>query len=159
MITLAFYCGEGRFEDRLIRSITRSRYSHVELMAQPPRSLSDEVRLGWAWSASYRDGGVRQKEITFAEGRWEFVSLPWASGWAPRRIWVESGCGYDLLGLIGSQLFNLRLHRRHRWFCSELCAHALNLAAPHEYSPGALYHRVTEMNRLYEFGLNTANQQ
>ncbi len=158
MLTLAFYKGSGRFDDRVIRWVTRSAFSHVELLEHPPSWRGDGAWLGQSWSSSGRDGGVRGKEIVFKRDRWEFLAVPWTPADALDTLCAELGKPYDFVGLIGSQLFNLRRHRAGRWFCSELCAHALGLDTPQEFSPGGLYRRVGEMNRVYQLGMAHAGE-
>jgi hypothetical protein len=152
MITLAFYKGTGRFDDRVIRWITRSAFSHVELLEKPPACHGQGAWIGRSWSSSGRDGGVRSATIVFQSARWQFVPVPWAPERTLETLSAELGKPYDFIGLLGSQLFNLRRHRAGHWFCSELCAHALGLSAPQEVSPGGLYRRVCEMNRVYDLG-------
>lgn len=146
MIELAFYKGAGRISDRVIKKATRSIFSHVEML--------DPARPGFCWSSSGRDGGVRGKSIDTKKERWEVIALPWAKGNEVDRIKAESGKPYDYLGLVGSQIFNLRRHDRDRWFCSEICAWALGLEMSQEYSPGTLYRTVNNMNRAYALGAN-----
>lgn len=111
--------------------------------------LSDPV---WAWSASGRDGGVRATRIKFKPERWKFLPVPWAHDNAVDLIDKQRGKKYDFGGLLGSQLFNLRMHRPNHWFCSEICAYALGLARPHSLSPGDLFDRVSDMNRAFQLG-------
>ena len=152
MITLAFYKGTGRLSDRVIRWVTRSPFSHVEMLERYPVPRTDGRQFGMAWSSSGRDGGVRFKTILFEPGRWVFVEVPWVPTSAINRIRAQMGKPYDFFGLIWSQLLNLRRHDQDRWFCSEICAHALGLASPQEFAPGDLYSRVLEMNRVYALG-------
>lgn len=158
MITLAFYTGSGRFDDRVIRWVTRSTFSHVELLQRLPTWHGDGAWIGQSWSSSGRDGGVRSKKIMFARSRWVFLAVPWAPVNTLDKIRSELGKPYDFVGLVGSQLFNLRRHRAGQWFCSELCAYALGLDAPHEFSPGGLYRRADEMNRAYQLGISRAGE-
>ncbi len=158
MIRLAFYTGAGRCDDRVIRWVTRSAFSHVELLGQPPGRHGPDAWIGHSWSSSRRDGGVRGKAIVFAAGRWVFLDVPWAPADTLDTLRSELGAPYDFVGLVGAQLLNLRRHRTGRWFCSELCAHALGLDAPQTFSPGGLYRRIGEMNRVYRLGLAKAGE-
>ena len=154
MIALAFYKGHGQLLDRVIRWVTRSSFSHVEILRAAPAGSVDELEVR-AWSSS---GGVREKLITFKSQNWELVAIPWAGPAAIDRVIAEIGNPYDYAGLLGSQALNLRRHRRDQWFCSEICAHALELSAPQELSPGGLYCRVLEMNRAYLAGWSRAGE-
>ncbi len=151
VIVLAFYKGHGRLFERVIRWVTRSAFSHCEILRSLPERPDAKFEAR-AWSSSGRDGGVREKVILFKPGNWEFVCVPWSDGGAVDRIIAEIGDPYDYLGLIASQALNLRRHRRDQWFCSEICAHALGLSAPQEFSPGGLHCRVLEMNSVYRMG-------
>jgi hypothetical protein len=157
MIALAFYKGRGHVLDRVIRWLTRSSFSHVEILCAVP-AMAGEGPEARAWSSSGRDGGVREKSITFKPGHWEFVAIPWAGPAAIDRVIAEIGSPYDYAGLLASQALNLRRHRRDQWFCSEICAHALELSAPQEFSPGGLSCRVLEMNRAYLAGWSRAGE-
>lgn len=140
---LAFYRGRRTISDRVICAVTRSEFSHVECLADDGRAIS----------SSGRDGGVRWKSISFHPNRWEIVEVPWAPPDAVDRIATHLGSRYDFWGLLGSQLLNFRRQSNQRWFCSEICAHALGMAAPHRYSPGDLFIAVTERNDVFQMGV------
>jgi hypothetical protein len=115
--------------NRLVRWVDGGPYSHAELV------FSD----GTAWSASYMDGGVRAKRITFGPDKWDLLPLPGFDE-AKARAWFDrhSGAGYDLAG-------NLKFvigwwpHSGSRWFCTEAIAAALGLPGkPHWYGPQKL---------------------
>jgi hypothetical protein len=146
-LMLAFYKGEGDWIDRAVRWATRSPYSHVEMA----RAKTGGLFVGL--SSSIRDGGVRIKSIARTPGHWDFVPVPWAdadAAWQYARVWI--GAGYDLPGILGSQIVALRRQRPDRWFCSELCAAALGLGQPETISPGGLHARVQDMTRAYDLG-------
>ncbi|MCK4790749.1 MAG: hypothetical protein KAV87_43840 [Desulfobacteraceae bacterium] len=151
-LSLAFYVGQGRIEDRLIRFATRSPYSHVELV-EASGTQYVTYKTARAISSSQRDGGVREKRIHFGAGRWVFLPVgDWANIYAWERATAEIDRPYDYVGILFSQVFALHRQSNNKWFCSELCGHALGLTIPHTLSPGGLYHRVKEMNRAYKFG-------
>jgi len=158
MIRLAFYHGSGNAADALIRWVTKSKYSHVEIIDRSADTPDGGKFIDTAWSASYRDGGVRRAVITFTPDKWLVVPALWAPDGVIETISAQAGKPYDYIGLIGSQLLNLRRQRQNRWFCSELCAYALGLSVPQEMSPGGLYRRVLEMNRAYITGRNGAGE-
>lgn len=147
MIFLAFYKGRGRWDDRLIRWATRSRFSHVELLrVNAPPADGDAAR---AVSASGRDGGVRCKTITFRKSNWEFLPVPWVdASEAHARAVQEFLKDYDYKGILLSQVLAISRQDPSRWFCSELCAYALGLPMPHTYSPGQLYRLVRHLNAV-----------
>lgn len=147
---LAFYKGTGRWDDRLIRFFTRSAYSHVELLLAGDHD--HQKRPVAAISASGRDGGVRRKEIDFRSGRWDVVPV---LGWAHDDAWnfafSKLGDGYDWLAIALTFVLPLRLQSKNRWFCSELCAHAVGLTGQ-GVAPGDLLDRVKDMNAAFGIG-------
>jgi hypothetical protein len=134
MITLAFYKGKGTWVDRVIRFVTRSNYSHVEVIY----SYDHDTLRGCTVSASSRDGGVRATVIAFNPEHWDFLPVPWITHEHVRaRAFPELHKPYDYIGLMLSQLFNF--HRGGRgWFCSELAAYIIGLPLPSSWSPGEL---------------------
>ncbi len=139
---VAFYRGSGRFADWLVRAVTRSAFSHVELIRAERRPrLGDTVTcLG----SSGRDGGVRLKEIRLHPERWRIYDVCWAPEGTWERAMAEVGRPYELWALVTTQFLNLRRSRRGAWFCSELVAHALRLDMPHAYSPGDLLRAIRD---------------
>ncbi len=147
MAVLAFYIGNGDLVNRTIRAVTRGRESHVEflLLEHIPQRFPQVAR---AISSSARDGGVREKEITFKKGQWAFVEVPWAPPDAYYRIQEHIGKPYDFMGLFLCQLFNFRRQNDQKWWCSEICAHALNLPNPHRFSPSELRLELEAINQI-----------
>jgi len=152
-LILAFYYGHGTPVDRLIRTATRSPFSHVELVADclpPPDATWWECR---AISSSARDGGVREKTIVCGLDKWVFLPL---TGWQPADAWqraaAQIGKPYDYAGIVMNFTVPLRRHLRDSWFCSELSGNALGLHAPHTMSPGDLYYRVRGLNEAFVNG-------
>ncbi|MEY4953707.1 MAG: hypothetical protein RL299_2131 [Pseudomonadota bacterium] len=60
---------------------------------------------------------------------------------------TQSGLGYDWIGLLLSQVLNLRRGSSRRWFCSELVAWSLDLPTPSAISPGDLAAWVKFINQ------------
>lgn len=137
--TLAFYHGRGarrwhRVQDAAIRFYTKSRYSHVELIA----GRAEYGQLATCLSSSGRDGGVREKRIRLDRSQWELVTLSIDPERPERFIRDRIGAGYDYRGILLSQLIPGRRHNPDKWFCSEICAEAIGLAQGWRYSPGRL---------------------
>lgn len=148
MIYLAFYRGEGRFlSDTLVQRITRSEFSHCELFKSSTPPLAGQTHR--CISAAGKYGGVYSRDVTFREGAYEFVPVPWAPDDTFERAGRHLGKGYDYWGLLMTQLVNLRRHTPDRWFCSKLAARAMGLADAHTYAPGDLKRVVEEHNRTY----------
>ena len=157
MIYLAFYRGEGRpLSDTLVKWVTRSEFSHCELLIsnRPPKSGETHRCV----TAQGKHGGVCVRDLYFREGAYEFVQVPWAPHDTFERAAQHLGRGYDYWGLLMSQFINLRRHVQDRWFCSKLCAQALGLSEAHTYAPGDLKRIVEEHNRVYRMAHLTAGQ-
>lgn len=141
MITLAFYKGtkaenpKAKLFDRLVCAWPKSagRFSHVELVVR--RSST----VGWCWSSSARDGGVRAKEIELATGRWVLVDLPGAD-LARALAWFSRHHGrpYDYPGILGYVLPLVKQWRRW-WYCSEACAAAIDVDGGSHIPPNKLF--------------------
>lgn len=136
---LAFYHGKGSFFSKLIRLWTFGSFSHVEIV------FSD----GLAFSSHEADGGTRFKQIDFTAPGWELVDVPVSQQDEARiRAWCrnEDGCAYDWRGITFSFLpIPIGWQHSERWFCSEICAAAVQLAGylsgytPAALSPNGLY--------------------
>jgi len=126
---LAFYKGRGNFYDLLVRIATFSKYSHCELVID-----------GVCWGASPRDNGVRSSWIDLQDGKWDLVQLPACYSKEKALQWFKQheGLKYDLLGAIRSAV-PFGLNQKDKWFCSEACAAALDIANPHRYTPAGLF--------------------
>jgi hypothetical protein len=116
MITFAFYKGRGRFLDRLIRLVTGGKYSHCEVLLTP----LDRANCALAFSASMRDGGVREKHIQFKDGHWDFITLHRPVDLNP--VLACRGAQYDWIGAVLSVLPWRIWQHPSKWFCSEICA-------------------------------------
>lgn len=123
-VQIAFYKAPGTLVDKAVRVVTRSKYSHCELIIN-----------GTACSSSVREGGVRFKSIALDPTRWDVaniqgVDLPYAWKW----FCDHHGQGYDYLGVTRFVLPFIP-SRPNLWFCSEACAAALQLPDPHLWAP------------------------
>lgn len=149
MVALAFYKGKGNWIDKAIRFVTRSLYSHVELIAHPDHKNPDGSSI--CRSSSSRDGGVRKTDIMLDPENWDLVSIDWktANGSPIAIFHFMDGQGYDYQGIFLNQLLNLRRHRKSKWFCSEICAAALQFPNPASYSPQSLKDLVEYHNQRF----------
>jgi hypothetical protein len=133
MIKVIFYKDSGNFFDKLIRWWTYGPYSHCEIVIN-----------GVMYSADSRNNIVRKAYFMQDVSKWDEVTLNLPS--APIKAFLESQLGkeYDYIGIIFSQIFNLKFHNKNKWFCSELCAAALKtdlgiLQSSQRIHPNKLY--------------------
>lgn len=113
---IAFYTGKGKISDRLVRSWTKSRFSHVELIIN---SIS--------YSSSPRDGGVRKKNIKYEAENWRIFDLKNIFDIKVALKFLNENLGqkYDHKGIFLSQVINLDKHNKNKYFCSELIIEVL----------------------------------
>lgn len=127
----------ARFADWVIRTITRSPYSHCEIAYLP----SSGAPLYVCYSASARDGGVRVKAMPLPADKWDLIELPAPVNQSAAQLYEKTGgLRYDWPGALGVVLKTP--HSKRRWFCSEWCATAIGLADAHNYTPAALARAV-----------------
>lgn len=148
---IAFYRGRGRLMDKVIRFASRAPYSHVEMIRQDQRPKDGDVVT--CISSSGRDGGVRIKEIQLKPGKWSVYEVPWARAETWDRAEVHLGKPYELWMMVWSQLFKFHRTDRHKWFCSELIAHALGLSMPHGKSPSDLLRAVHDNTQTWHYAI------
>lgn len=145
-VTLAFYRGWGgnwlaRLSDAVTRFVTLSRFSHVEVI--DGAAVLGEVNT--CWSSSFRDGGVRYKDIMLKPEKWVLVPVvvPDTPGPDPIEILaVRLSMKYTVAGAILSALRPPVDLFWNKCFCSEVAALAVGIPRPWAYSPGRLYRRL-----------------
>ena len=130
---LAFYKGEGRLFDKLVRRWTKSKYSHVEIV----------VDDNW-YSSSYRDDGVRLKIMSSPNpDSWDYIDVEIDMDILEAVFREHNGKGYDWLGIFFSQWIPLNIHQKSKCYCSEFCAEALQFGKTN-VSPSELYKLVNK---------------
>lgn len=131
---LLFYKGKGNLLDKLIRYVTKSKYSHIELSMD---NMNDKHRC---WSSSNRDKGVRTKVIDTSSGHWDIIDIgPY--GHRAVETWFEDheNLPYDYLGLLGTIIPINIFSRKDKWFCSECVAKVLDIDNPWKQTPESIY--------------------
>ena len=130
----------ARLSDWIIRTLTRSPYSHCELavLIPPPDGDPDDHAVFDCYSSSIRDGGVRMKTMTLPADKWDLIPINQLDAYIDVLNYFAQTRGkpYDFIGACGVVLGikgSLKM-----WFCSEWCAAALGLQYPDRYSPQAL---------------------
>lgn len=127
-----------------IRWWTKSIYSHCELL------FDDNMKF----SAVPSEHGTRYEQARIlSPNEWDIlfigIDAP-AEGCIRHFCDAEMGCEYDWMGIILSQFARMRREDPRKWFCSEVCAAALQqggcipTATPCTLSPGQLFKRLRE---------------
>jgi hypothetical protein len=132
---ILFYHAKKNIFDKLVRTFTKSDYSHVELR------FSD----GMCFSSSPRDGGTRFKKIDIDDKNWHIIDLYNVSKDTENKIRNLANemvnKKYDWLGVLGF-VIPLFPSDENRWYCSEICAYLLDKAnviiCYHKISPEGL---------------------
>ena len=142
---LIFYKGtkkenpESLITDNLICKITRSRFSHVELVLYKNKEEDTYKCL----SSSFRDKGVRLTDIDIHSGSWEILKLPESKNITLRSAFdfyeYNKNRKYDLLGLLCTLSDHLKTNNKNKLFCSELIAEMLDLKLYENQSPERIY--------------------
>lgn len=145
-LRIAFYKGtrpglEGLYS-RLARWMDRGPYSHCELI------FSD----GMSASASFVDGGVRYKQITYNPAHWDFMEIPDPSGNLEKlaRLWFDEheGAKYDLWGNVRFVFGGVK-DSSDRFFCSEATMAGLGFAEAYRYGPCGMVWVLTARFAVY----------
>jgi len=120
-IKVAFFKGQGKWYDQIVRRYTSSKYSHAELILPDDKTALSITPFG--------RHGVRQEKFDFKE-EWDFVEINIDEEQHERLLYFyksTKGDGYDWLGMIASRITPFHVKRVGRWYCSEWIAYALRL--------------------------------
>lgn len=117
-VYLALYKGKSsrlhnRFKDWIIRKITKGDYSHCEIAVKKNGFYQ-------CYTASFREGGVRQKVINLNDGKWDLIELKNVHEQQIKTYFAETkGKPYDWQGVLGIALGVKE--KQDKYFCSEWC--------------------------------------
>ena len=122
----------ARLSDWIIRTLTRSPYSHCEIAVDKGNGQYN------CYSASIRDGGVRLKTMPLPADKWDLIPVNQQDAYIDVLNYFAQTRGkpYDFIGACGVVL-GIKGSLK-KWFCSEWCAAALGVQYPDRYSPQAL---------------------
>lgn len=125
LIRAAFRYGDKRLFSRLVTFVRGGDSAHCEVAWQWEHGAHTCV------SASFLDGGVREKRLHLTANKWRIYEL---EAELDPVLWHEchAGSGYDILGLFGIVWPRIG-HGRQRWFCSEVLAAIIGLPQPQLY--------------------------
>jgi hypothetical protein len=133
VIYLLFYKAPGNIWDKIIRLVTKSKYSHVEIAFE---KIGDTYRC---WSSATRNNvGVRMAWQNNAQDIWDIIELP-NNNCSEQLFLQQNGKGYDYIGLLGT-IFKIPIfNSKDKWFCSEIIAEALGVPNSYKCTPQDLY--------------------
>lgn len=134
MVYLALYKGKKtikrpidlfwRGADKLIRIMTRGKYSHCEIAIMANHTAKTSSPMYVCYSSSFRDGGVRKKRMKLPNDKWDLLPLNGLSGDEIKQYFnATQGKHYDVLGVLG-YLIGIHQHPN-KFFCSEWCYNAI----------------------------------
>ena len=141
---VAFQKNDHSFFAGLIRWWTRSPYSHCELLFDDGVMFSSHIAQH---GTRFWTPGILSANV------WDVYHIPTTLEEDIRvRAFCgsELGCSYDWIGILFSQFIRLQREHPRKWFCSEICAAALQKvglltgAKPCTFSPGKLHKRIKE---------------
>lgn len=110
------------FVGKVIALWTRSKYFHTEIVINGYRVISNPGQ-GLVIDRSTPDDIENWDVTTFPEfsitvGEYEKI-FKW--------LWDQEGKGYDIKGILFSQIFKFSTHNHDKWFCSEIATTILQL--------------------------------
>ncbi len=135
---------EAGLSATIIRWLTNSPYSHCELL------FHDNLMFS---SRRDKKGTSLQRYHRFNYFYWDILEVPMLPEEESRvRTFCvfETGCPNDDGGLWRTQFKKLRRKHPDKWFCSEVCAAAMQRAGyfqgrePHCMTPGDIFKRLRE---------------
>lgn len=129
-----FKVWKSRLGDWLTRKLTKGIYSHCEIAIKTETEF--ETPLYNCYSASVRDGGVRQKTMPLPREKWDLIELDNNINSVINFYLITQNQKYDWLGALGVVLKIPQ--NRQKYFCSEWCWEALGGKAGWRFSPNDL---------------------
>lgn len=142
----------ARFTDWLTRVVTKGEYSHCEIAiwdgkreTTPYTTLSGMESyqpIYSCYSSSFRDRGVRTKEMPLPADKWDLYPIPSNYDLSVvetnlNTLWLRTkGLPYDFFGAIGVVIKTRQSESR--WFCSEWCGRVLGFPESWRLSPNDL---------------------
>lgn len=136
---IAFYkFKHGDELDHLIGLTSFSQYSHCELV------FSD----GMCGTSSFRDGGIRLKNIGVNNDHWDVFDVETDMTEAQIRYWffLHNGENYDWIGAISSIFYFNPTSTLNKWFCSEVCG--VFTCSKNNLNPGALFRYLKKTGKI-----------
>ncbi len=137
-VTLAFEKGTSLIA-RVIQLVTWSKYSHVEII----------IEDNWISSGEPAGVGLKVRPLRKLKNRYEYIEVEVDNRYLQNVydfIEENKNTSYDYLGSIFGGGFNIDIHYKDKWFCSELVAMILrrfNVSSIDQpastYSPVDLY--------------------
>ena len=125
---IALYKGREHLFNKAVSWWTRGPYSHVELI------LDDGISI----SSSFRDGGVRYKNINYSNvDNWDFIEIGPEPVELRDKINTIDSQEYDWLGLAGFVIRRIGDDRKKK-FCSETVMYLLGYLDPWRFDPNTL---------------------
>lgn len=136
MVRVAFYRGKGTLLDRLIRLLTRSRYSRVEVL------VGRRLASGWHSYAPRAKTGIARRifNVETVSEEWDVLELPPMFTKAGVERWYKANVemNFSLLHEFGIPIFSGAVGS------AEAAVHALDLAEVTLYTQGALYRELVD---------------
>jgi hypothetical protein len=125
MIRVAFRYNDERIFARLVTLVRGGDSAHCEI------SHIWRGDFHTCTSASFMDGGVRQKQIPLTADKWRIYEIDFVNAQDVTK-WFEANhhMKYDVIGLLGF-IWRRVEGSMNRWFCSEAVADIMKLPEPH----------------------------
>lgn len=140
---IAFRKNATKINSKLICWWTSSIYSHCEIVFENGLSFSADIEVM----------KTRFKTVVYDPNEWDIITIP-IERIVEYKVYDfcldEDNCGYDLYGMICTQVLYLSFESPYWWFCSELAYKCLQIAGlipdtiSYEVDPGKLFNILIE---------------
>lgn len=129
---IAFYKDKSHLFDKFVSFWTQGIYSHCEVIITDGPITSPQLCA----SSSFRDNGVRLKEILLDPDYWDIIEVPGLDV-QKSHDWFESntGCAYDTIGLLSP--FAPVTKTKNAYFCSEAIMCSIGSDEGWRFTPNA----------------------
>jgi len=123
-IKIAFFKGNGTWQNKIIRWWTKSPYSHAELVLPDGKT--------WIGISPFLTSRVASRDNScYNKENWDFIDFTITN--EQYKIILDfyeetKDCKYDWFGMLLSQFLPFHIKQRERWYCSEWIAYALRIA-------------------------------
>ena len=140
MVRAAFYCGKGNLVDKIVRLLTGSAYSRVEL------AVGHRLATGWVcYAADPVERRLRRRIIDLNPEEWVIVDVP---GVSKTRVqnWYKANLGrrVNMQHHLGIPFWQ-EGDRCGRYAPSEAAAAAMGLIEPSFFTVDRLYRTLTRV--------------
>lgn len=146
VMRVAFYKDTARLFNQATAWWLSGPYSHCELVIR-----TDSAGVSLCASSSFRDDGVRLKQIVLDPDHWDFLDVPFDVDEAHVMQWMllHEDDEYDTLGLAG-HVWRRGTGNRRKRICAQAVAEMLGMPDAWRFDPMNFYAALKWLNEVYD---------